>query len=161
MEWCLRSRPVCAHANVVSSSSDAGRNKSRLAGSVAAFMIMLVFWSAMHVNSLILLALGLPFDRALPWHKALAWSTIANSILHCISYFAAPASYGSMQDAEHLVLERGATFHMAASGAQHVSNACANATTTVQCLCIQNGGHGRERESAASLLVSGNSNPSR
>lgn len=80
-------------------------------------MIMLVFWAAMHVNSLLLLAIGLPFDRALPWHKALAFSTIANSILHGISYYLAPAAYGDMQDAEHMVLRTGATFHMAASGA--------------------------------------------
>ena len=57
-----------------------------LAGKIAAAMLMLVFFTAMHANSLMLLLLGLPFDRTLPWHKVLALSTTFQGLLHGITY---------------------------------------------------------------------------
>ena len=73
----------------------------------------------MHVNSLFLLFMGLPFDRALPWHKALALSTVANAILHTISTYLSPLKFGplsTLEDAEHVMSETGDTIHMVETG---------------------------------------------
>ena len=40
-----------------------------------------------HNNSLLLLILGLPFDRALPWHKLLALAAIVNSVVHLLAFY--------------------------------------------------------------------------
>jgi shikimate kinase len=42
---------------------------------------------AIHNNSVFLLALGLPFDRALPWHKLMAFAAIFNSLVHAMSFY--------------------------------------------------------------------------
>ena len=56
-------------------------------GNVTAIMLVLTFFAAMHCNGVLLLFLGLPFDRALPWHKLLALSTLANSAVHCAAWY--------------------------------------------------------------------------
>lgn len=48
---------------------------------------MTTYVIAMHNNSVILLALGLPFDRSLPWHKLLAASSIFNSLVHALAFY--------------------------------------------------------------------------
>jgi Ferric reductase like transmembrane component len=54
---------------------------------VAAFLLMLVYFAAMHANGILLLLLGLPFERTLPWHRLLAVSTFIQSIMHGLSYY--------------------------------------------------------------------------
>lgn len=51
-------------------------------------MLMLVYFVAMHSNAVLLLLLGLPFDRALPWHKLLALSTLLNAAVHAVACYA-------------------------------------------------------------------------
>jgi hypothetical protein len=48
---------------------------------------MTTYFVAMHNNSVLLLALGLPFDRALPWHKLLALAVIFNSVVHGLTFY--------------------------------------------------------------------------
>ena len=48
-----------------------------------------VFFAAMHNNSLLLLALGLPFDRALPWHKLLVLGLLVTSVVHMTTFYVA------------------------------------------------------------------------
>lgn len=50
---------------------------------------MLLFYTSMHTNSVLLLLLGLPFERALPWHRLLAYSATIQGFLHGFSYYAA------------------------------------------------------------------------
>lgn len=59
------------------------------AGAIAAFLLMLVYFTAMHANGALLLLLGLPFERALPWHKMLAWSATVQGLVHGFAYYAA------------------------------------------------------------------------
>ena len=51
-------------------------------------MLMLTYFAAMHANAVLMLFLGLPFGRALPWHKLLAASSIANSVVHTAAHYA-------------------------------------------------------------------------
>ena len=51
-------------------------------------LLMLVYIAAIHNNSVILLACGLPFDRALPWHKMLAASSILHGVIHLAAFYA-------------------------------------------------------------------------
>ena len=48
---------------------------------------MCVYIVAIHNNSVILLIFGLPFDRALPWHKMLAFSSIFNGLIHGFAFY--------------------------------------------------------------------------
>lgn len=50
-------------------------------------MLMLVYFTAMHANGVLLLLLGLPFERALPWHKMLAWSSTAQGLIHGFAFY--------------------------------------------------------------------------
>jgi hypothetical protein len=43
-------------------------------GSLAALPLMVTFYLAMHNSPITQLVLGVPFDRALPWHKVFALS---------------------------------------------------------------------------------------
>ena len=58
------------------------------AGQIASVLLMLVGIAAIHNNSVILLACGLPFDRALPWHKMLAASSILHGVIHLAAFYA-------------------------------------------------------------------------
>jgi hypothetical protein len=57
------------------------------AGHVSSLLLMTTYIIALHNNSVLLLAFGLPFDRALPWHKLLALSAIFNSVIHACSFY--------------------------------------------------------------------------
>jgi hypothetical protein len=57
------------------------------AGHVSSLLLMTTYIIALHNNSVLLLAFGLPFDRALPWHKLLAFSAIFNSVIHACSFY--------------------------------------------------------------------------
>ena len=103
---------------------------------------MLVFWAAMHVNSIFLLLLGLPFDRALPWHKALALLTLANSILHGITFYISPRGRAIQQTREHLLLTTGDAIHMEETGVHSFPAA-------VMCLCAPPGARCSRRHNAA------------
>lgn len=48
---------------------------------------MVVYLVAIHNNSVLLLVAGLPFDRALPWHKLLAFSALFNSLIHMAAFY--------------------------------------------------------------------------
>ena len=50
-------------------------------------MLMFVYFAAVHNNSFLLIPLGLPFDRALPWHKLLAGATIFASFVHGATFY--------------------------------------------------------------------------
>jgi hypothetical protein len=56
------------------------------AGNAAATLLLLTFFAAMHSNGVLLLCLGLPLDRALPWHKLLALSSLANAAVHVAAW---------------------------------------------------------------------------
>ena len=60
---------------------------AQTAGRIASLLLMSTFFAAVHNNSLLLLAFGLPFDRALPWHKLLAFSAIVNSTVHLLAFY--------------------------------------------------------------------------
>jgi hypothetical protein len=73
-------------------------------------MLMLTYFAALHNNGPLLLLLGLPLDRALPWHKLLALSTLANSAVHlAVSYATQEEHVGSTlatgSDSGHLTSE--------------------------------------------------------
>lgn len=57
------------------------------AGNTASVILMVTYLVAIHNNSVLLLAAGLPFDRALPWHKLLAFSSLFNSLIHMAAYY--------------------------------------------------------------------------
>lgn len=57
------------------------------AGQISVFLLMLTCFMAVHSNSVLLLLMGLPFDRQLPWHKLLALSTIVHSTLHLLAFY--------------------------------------------------------------------------
>lgn len=57
------------------------------AGNVSSVILMVVYLVAIHNNSVLLLAAGLPFDRALPWHKMLAFSALFNSLIHMAAFY--------------------------------------------------------------------------
>jgi hypothetical protein len=62
---------------------------ARAAGTSSAFVLMLVFFTAMHSNGVLLLLLGLPFERALPWHRLLGYSATIQGLVHGFAYYAA------------------------------------------------------------------------
>ena len=64
---------------------------------------MATYFAAVHSNSVLLLALGLPFDRALPWHKALALCSLYNGLLHATSYYVAGAQQWAWTACVHCV----------------------------------------------------------
>jgi Ferric reductase like transmembrane component len=87
-------------------------------------VMMCVYFVAMHNNSLLLLLLGLPFDRALPWHKLLALSAVVNSILHGLSYYAggrAKSMPDTRNDPYHMLPHVKAPLGMEVSGAPSCS----------------------------------------
>lgn len=49
--------------------------------------LMLVYFTAMHANGPLLLLLGLPFDRVIPWHRLLALSATLQGFLHGLSWY--------------------------------------------------------------------------
>lgn len=57
------------------------------AGQDASVILMIVYIVAIHNSVVFLLLFGLPFDRALPWHKMLAFSSIFNSLIHMASFY--------------------------------------------------------------------------
>ena len=76
----------------------------------------------MHSNAVLLLFLGLPFDRALPWHKLLALSTLLNSTVHFIACYAGyhHVSHGEelAQQPYHIIHSWGFQLGMQLSGAR-------------------------------------------
>jgi L-arabinose isomerase len=58
-----------------------------VAGHAASVLLMTVYIVALHNNSVFLLVLGLPFDRALPWHKMLAVSAMFNALIHQAAFY--------------------------------------------------------------------------
>ena len=85
-------------------------------------MLMLTYFVAMHSNAVLLLFLGLPFDRALPWHKLLALSTLLNSTVHFIACYAGyhHVSHGEelAQQPYHIIHSWGFQLGMQLSGAR-------------------------------------------
>jgi hypothetical protein len=63
---------------------------------------------AIHNNSVFLLALGLPFDRALPWHKMMAFAAIFNSLVHGTAFYLSGRADSMPKDAytEHHIFNR-------------------------------------------------------
>jgi hypothetical protein len=56
-------------------------------GRLTSLSLMTTYFLALHSNVFLLLFLGLPFDRALPWHKLLALCTVYNGILHFLAFY--------------------------------------------------------------------------
>lgn len=54
---------------------------------MSVFLLMLTCFMAIHSNLVLLLLLGLPFDRQLPWHKLMALSTMFHSALHLLAFY--------------------------------------------------------------------------
>ena len=74
---------------------------------------------AVHSNVVLLLVLGLPFDRQLPWHKLLALSTVFHSILHLLAFYLGGRA-DTMPDADeahHLFNTWSRAYGMEVSGA--------------------------------------------
>jgi hypothetical protein len=79
---------------------------------------MTTYIVAMHNNSVLLLALGLPFDRALPWHKLLAFAAMFNSLVHGLTFYLGHR-FDSMPDAYssyHMVTDISKALGMEISG---------------------------------------------
>ena len=64
---------------------------------------MVTYLVAIHNNSVLLLAFGLPFDRALPWHKMLAFSSLFNAVIHAAAFYYGDRAQGLpwQPDPEH------------------------------------------------------------
>jgi Ferric reductase like transmembrane component len=60
----------------------------KVTGDACVVISMVTYIAAAHNNTPVLLALGLPFDRALPWHKLLGVALIFNSFVHLVQFYA-------------------------------------------------------------------------
>lgn len=80
---------LCAHAWCAARFHSFSRasNAAGHAGQMSVFLLMLTCFMAIHSNLVLLLLLGLPFDRQLPWHKLMALSTIFHSTLHLLAFY--------------------------------------------------------------------------
>ena len=84
---CVRVFDMCSGCNHVLTFMCTQLSFEVFAGHVASVCLMIVYIIAIHNNSIILLLSGLPFDRALPWHKMLAFSAIINGLLHASAFY--------------------------------------------------------------------------
>lgn len=69
------------------------------AGSAASALLLLCFFTAMHTSGPLLLCLGLPLDRSLPWHKLLGCSLMLNVAVHAAAVYARPLQRSSLSGA--------------------------------------------------------------
>lgn len=78
------------------------------AGNTSSVVLMVTYLVAIHNNSVLLLLFGLPFDRALPWHKLLAFSSLFNSLVHMSAFYYGGRASGlprAQPDADHHIFE--------------------------------------------------------
>jgi hypothetical protein len=104
------------------------RFQGNAAGHISSILLMTTYIVAMHNNSVLLLALGLPFDRALPWHKLLALAAIFNSLVHGLTFYVAHRA-DSMPDAYssyHMAPLLSKAYGMEISGASTCFSSLAN-----------------------------------
>lgn len=125
---CARQKPLAAFGGITISaravrylralSSHCKLHCRASAGGVASLVLMLAYLSAMKRASPLLLALGLPFDRALPWHKLLAASSFVNAGLHMAAFYAGgPADGGAAAlRPHHLVKQLSRQYGMEVTG---------------------------------------------
>jgi Ferric reductase like transmembrane component len=95
---------------------------------------MLIYFASMHSNGVLLLLFGLPFERALPWHRMLAISTFVQSLIHGLAYYFAHKRLQSPIAKTHFMDDMCSYgFAMETTGARHRLRTC---VSCVLCGCV-------------------------
>uniref|UniRef100_K3XCF6 FAD-binding FR-type domain-containing protein n=1 Tax=Globisporangium ultimum (strain ATCC 200006 / CBS 805.95 / DAOM BR144) TaxID=431595 RepID=K3XCF6_GLOUD len=95
---CLLMLPIVA-ALTAWCVADVASLSTSASGTPASIALLLVFVLTVRNNSLLLVLTGLPFDRAILYHKVFAVITIVLSLLHALSYLLKHHKiYGSSRD---------------------------------------------------------------
>ncbi|ETP52009.1 hypothetical protein F442_02928 [Phytophthora nicotianae P10297] len=70
----------------------------KTSGALATFTMLFVFVLVVRNNSLLLALTGIPFERALFYHKLLSYATIVLTVVHAYAYYAAPDEHVQTAD---------------------------------------------------------------